>query len=296
MPEQITGVLVLIASPSDTEDERIAVSEAMADWNVLRGRRQNAALLGWRFEKHAVPRIGGRAQEIINEQSVNQADAVVAFFDSKLGTNTGVDVSGTAEEINKAADAGKPVHVYFSREELSRDVDTEQLQALKDFQEGLQERGLLGFYDSPADLADQVIRALEHDLETEGWSEDAAAAARAKPGGVDLRWRHEHKKEARGTDKKGKMQYRTTRNLLIVSNESGVKAEGLTFTVEPIGDTDFHFEPVEAAVELSGHSQMSWPLMAGGGWGHTGNNVLVKAEWHESGTPKSGSWNITLDN
>ena len=295
MPEQVTGVLVLIASPSDTSDERIAVSEALADWNVIRGRRQSAALLGWRFEKHAVPRIGGRAQEIINEQAVNKADAVVAFFDSKLGTNTGVDVSGTAEEINRAADAGKPVHVYFSREDLSRDVDPEQLQALKNFQEGLMKRGLLGFYDSPADLADQVIRALEHDIETQGWSEDAAAMARAKPGGADLRWKHEHIKEAKGTDNKGNMKYRTIRNHLIVSNESPVKAEGLTFSVEPIDDAQFHFDPVEAPVDLNGHSQMSWLLIADGGWGQTGNNVLVKAEWREGERAKDGSWSVALD-
>ena len=48
MPQQMTGVLVLIASPGDTVDERIAVSEALAGWNVIRGRRQGAALLGWR--------------------------------------------------------------------------------------------------------------------------------------------------------------------------------------------------------------------------------------------------------
>lgn len=295
MPEQITGVLVLIASPTDAADERITVSEALSDWNVVRGRRQGAALLGWRFEKHAVPRLGGRAQEIINEQAVGQADAVVAFFDSKLGTDTGVDVSGTAEEINKADDAGKPVHVYFSREDLSRDVDPEQLQALKDFQEGLEQRGLLGFYETPADLADQVIRALEHDLETQGWSEDAVDRARAKPGGVDLRWKHEHVKEPKGLDQKGKMKYTTIRNHLIVTNEGAVKAEGLTFTVEPIDDTDFHFDPVEAPVDLSGHSQMSWLLIAGGGWGNAGNNVLVKAEWLEDNRSKNDSWSVALE-
>lgn len=294
MPEQITGVLVLIASPSDTADERIAVSEALADWNVIRGRRQGAALLGWRFEKHAVPRLGARAQEIINEQAVSKADAVIAFFDGKLGTNTGVDVSGTAEEINKAADAGKPVHVYFSREDLPRDVDPVQLQALKEFQKGLEERGLLGFYETPADLADQVVRALEHDLETEGWSETAAAAARGKPGGADLRWRHEHIKEPTGSDNKGSIKYRTIRNHLIVSNESDVKAEELKFTVEPIDDTQFHFDAVETPVDLNGHSTMSWRLIAGVGWGSAGNNVLVKAEWREGDQLKSGSWSVAL--
>jgi len=92
------------------------------------------------LEKHAVARLGGRAQEIINEQAVNKSDAVVAFFDSRLGTATGVDVSGTAEEINKAADAGKPIHVYSSQEDLPRDVETDQLEALKAFQNGLHDR------------------------------------------------------------------------------------------------------------------------------------------------------------
>lgn len=40
---------------------------------------------------------------------------------------------------------------------------------------------------------------LEHGLETDGWGEDAAAAARSKPGGADLRWRHGHINELEGT-------------------------------------------------------------------------------------------------
>jgi hypothetical protein len=295
MPQQMAGVLALIASPGDTVDERIAVSEALADWNVIRGRRQGSALLGWRYEKHAVARLGGRPQEIINEQAVNQSDVVVAFFDSRLGTNTGVDVSGTAEEINKAADAGKPVHVYFSQEDLPRDVDTQQIEALKAFQDGLRDRGLLGYYTSPADLADQVVRALEHDLETEGWADDAASKARSKPGGAELRWEHEHAREAKGMDRKGKMTYRTTRNHLIVSNEGQGAAEGLTFTVEPINDTMFHFDAVEEPFDLGPRSQMAWLLIAGGGWGNTGSNVLVKAQWHEGDQVKAGEWTVTLN-
>lgn len=295
MPQQITGVLVLIASPGDTVDERIAVSEALADWNVIRGRRQGSALLGWRYEKHAVARLGGRPQEIINEQAVNQSDAVVAFFDSRLGTKTGVDVSGTAEEINKAADAGKPVHVYFSQEDLPRDVDTQQIEALKAFQSGLRDRGLLGYYTSPADLADQVVRALEHDLESEGWAEDAASRARSKAGGVELRWEHQYEREAQGLDSKGKMTYRTTRNHLIVTNEGRVTAERLTFTVEPVHDTMFHFDAVAEPFDLRPRSQMAWLLIAGGGWGNTGSNVLVKAQWHEGEQVKVGEWTVTLN-
>ena len=212
-----------------------------------------------------------------------------------MGTNTGVDVSGTAEEINKAADAGKAVHVYFSQEDLPRDADTKQIDALRAFQEGLEDRGLLGHYTSPADLADQVIRALEHDLETEGWTEDAENKARAKPGGAELRWEHQYEREAKGLDKKGKMTYRTTRNRLLVSNEGRAAAEGLSFTVEPINDTMFHFEEVEEPLDLAPRSQMSWPLIPSGGWGNTGNNVLVKAQWNEGEQGKVGEWTVTLN-
>lgn len=75
------------------------------------------------WERQAVPEVGGRPQALINSQAVDRADVVVAFFDSRLGSHTGVDVSGTAEEIHRATDLGKPVHVYFSNERLPRDTD-----------------------------------------------------------------------------------------------------------------------------------------------------------------------------
>lgn len=123
MPQLTNGVLVLIASPGDAVEERAAVREALVDWNITRGRRERVALLPWLFERHAVAKVGDRPQAIINAQAVDKADVVVAFFDSRLGTATEVDVSGTAEEINRAADLGKSVHVYFSEEPLPRDVD-----------------------------------------------------------------------------------------------------------------------------------------------------------------------------
>lgn len=294
MPQQMTGILVLIASPGDAVDERIAVSEALADWNVLRGRRQDAALLGWRYEKHAVARLGGRPQEVINEQAVNQSDAVVAFFDARLGTQTGIDVSGTAEEINRAADSGKPVHVYFSVEDLPRNIDTDQIEALRAFQDGLQERGLVGYYKSPADLADQVVRALENDLETEGWAEVAASSSRSKPGGAELRWEHKREREAKGLDRRGNMTYRTTRNELIVSNDGRVAAQRLTFTVEAIDGTVFHFDPVKEPFDLGPRSRMAWLLIPSGGLNNTGRNVLIRAQWYEGDQVKVGDWTVAL--
>lgn len=90
------------------------------------------------------------------------------------------------------------------------------------------------------------------------------------------------------------MTYRTTWNHLIVSNEGRAAAEGLTFTVEPVGDTEFHFEAVDAPFDLRPGSEMAWSLIPFGGWGTTGTNVLVKAQWHEGDQVKEGEWTVTL--
>lgn len=153
---------------------------------------------------------------------------------------------------------------------------------------------MLGYYTSPADLADQVVRALEHDLESDAWAEDAARNALSKPRGAELHWEHRQEREAKGLDRKGKMTYRTTRNELVASNDGPAAAEGLTFTVEPIDGTVFHFDAVEAPFDLGPRSQMAWLLIPSGGWGNTGRNVRVKAKWHEGDQAKAGEWSVTL--
>lgn len=288
----MTGVLVLIASPGDTFDERAAVSDALNDWNITRGRRDGVALLPWRYEQHSVPKLGDRAQAIINEQAVSKCDVVVAFFDSRLGTSTGVDVSGTAEEINKAADAGKPVHVYFSEEPLPREVDPEQLQALRDFKKQLEQRGLLGTYSDPADLAGQVTRAVESDIDEKGWS--TALPGPRPRSGANLRWEHLHEKEQRGLDKKNKMQYRTTQNDLVVTNDGDADAENLTFTVESIGELHFHMQYDGEPVTVSRGSTMAWLFIASASMGDTGRSVRVQAKWDEDGTPQEREWTVLV--
>lgn len=137
---------------------------------------------------------------------------------------------------------------------------------------------MLGHYTSPADLADQVVRALEHDLKTEGWTEEAAQHARLKQGGAQLRWAHRRDREQAGVDPKGKVKYRTTRNELVVNNEGAMAAERLTFTLEPIGETHFRFDQIEETFDLSPGSQMAWLLIPLSG---SGRNVRVTAQWYE---------------
>ena len=73
-----------------------------------------------RWETHAHPVTGTRPQGAINDQLVAQADLLVGMFWTKIGTSTGVAVSGTAEEIDKIVAAGKPAMLYFLGGRLTR--------------------------------------------------------------------------------------------------------------------------------------------------------------------------------
>ncbi|MGC4154495.1 MAG: hypothetical protein QM628_15655 [Propionicimonas sp.] len=289
MPQVVNSVLVVIASPGDTAEERAAVRNALVDWGVSTGRRLGVVALPWLWERQAVPEIGGRPQALINGQAVDRADVVVAFFDSRLGSHTGVDVSGTAEEIHRAMDLGKPVHVYFSDEPIARDADLDQLKALQDFRADLEKVGLLGTYSDPLDLAGQVVRAVEHDIDTRGW--DAPAAPTSEKG-AELAWRHDHIKEQKGLDRNGRMQCRSTTNRLVVQNQGSADATDLVF------DTVWEADPAAppprieerpAPVTVPAHSEMQWlcvPLAVG--------NLRINATWTEAGQPREQTWTVLI--
>lgn len=228
---------VLIASPSDTREERDAVEGSLAGWNAARAEPAQTMLLPWRWEMHSVPVLGSTAQSVINSQAVDQADIVIALFDTRLGQQTEAALSGTAEEIERAHNAGKPVHVYFSEEPIPRGADLDQLKALQGFRETLQKIGLLGTYANPADLAYQVRGAIEHDLQQLGL---AAPTGIKQPTGAVIRSHYLHEKIPNGFDSKGKQKF-TTKSRLVIANRGLAAAEGLTATVAtPDGAENFH--------------------------------------------------------
>lgn len=279
MPALANTVLVLVASPGDAMDERATVRDELNDWSVTNGSRQGVVLLPWLYERHAVARMGDRPQSLINSQAVDKADVVVAFFDSRLGSDTGADVSGTAEEIERAIEQGKPVHVYFSREPIQRDADLQQLSALEDFKSALQSRGLLGDYTDPKDLAGQVVRAIQADVDERGWGDALIPSARS---GAQLSFTHEKETEPT-TDSKGRLKTRTTRNSLVVANSSVVAAEDLTFELAVAeGGHEPHFDGPAEPVTIHGNSSRQWTLIP-----FDSVTVQVDAKWTESGKPRT---------
>src|SRR5207237_77567 len=125
---------ILIASPSDVEDEREIAVKVIQEWNDLYSYSRSVVLLPLRWETHSAPEYGIRPQEIINRAVVDQCDLLLGIFWTRIGSPTGIADSGTLEEIARVAKAGKPVMLYFSKVGADPDrLDLDQLNKLKAF-------------------------------------------------------------------------------------------------------------------------------------------------------------------
>lgn len=172
-----------------------------------------------------MPLLGDHPQSIINEQGVDGADIVVALFGSRLGSPTREAVSGTVEEIERAVNSGKPVHPYFSTAPLPHDVDTSQLDGLRQFRQEISERGLLGEFDDVRQLESQIWAAIELDLAR---MDMATAASQETSVGVRFRVASHSERLQTGIDKSGKVKYKTKR-WYEVTNTGDLAAESVTF-------------------------------------------------------------------
>ncbi|QCQ17252.1 DUF4062 domain-containing protein [Microbacterium sp. RG1] len=221
---------VMIASPSDVPEARDAVERAIHSWNDANARTKQVILLPWRWETSSVPLLGGHPQKLINGQGVDDSDIVFALFGGRLGSPTPDAVSGTAEEIDRAVEMGKPVHLYFSTAPLPSDIDTAQLDALRTFRQAMQERGLLGEFSNVDQLNHEVWKAIEHDLTQLRLENSPQQRVRT---GVDLLVQPGSERELNSYDSKGKPRYRT-RRWLEIENRGDVDAEQVV--IRPVGE------------------------------------------------------------
>lgn len=235
MTYRATVITVMIASPFDVGAERDAVEEAIHEWNVSNAGNRKVVLLPWRWEKNSVPQLGGHPQALINAQGVDQSDVVVAMFAGRLGKATPEAISGTAEEVARAQEAGKPVHLFFSNGSIPARTDPEQLAALNGFKAQMETAGLYGEFSDPADLASQVRRALDYDVAhlpaAEGEPESAPATPVGKP--VDFIAQPGSERLPNGVTRGGKPKWKTN-HWADVTNVGTEDAQNVRF--QTVGD------------------------------------------------------------
>lgn len=147
-------VSVMIASPGDVLRERQIVRDLLHEYNDLYARANKCVLLPVGWETHSAPDLSGRPQEIINKRVLKDCDILVGIFWTRIGSPTGVEESGTVEEIKRHIEERKPAMVYFSSMPIAPDsVDQKQYDALKSFKQWCMDRGIVQPYDDHADFA-----------------------------------------------------------------------------------------------------------------------------------------------
>jgi hypothetical protein len=153
---------ILIASPSDVKEEHEIAVRVIQDWNHLHSNKRRIAVLPLRWETHTAPEYNVRPQEAINRQIVDDCDLVVAIFWTRFGTRTGESDSGTLEEIERVAKAGKPVMLYFSHVPVDpNSIDFPQMKKVKTLREVIATNALIDTFASRLEFHDKFTRQLE---------------------------------------------------------------------------------------------------------------------------------------
>ena len=170
MPFTAHTLRVLIASPSDLTEERLAATDVVNEWNSQHAAAEGTVLLPVKWETHAVPTTGvKRPQEAINRQLVGPSDLLIGMFWTKLGTSTGVAESGTVEEIDQFVAAGKPAMLYFSSRPVDPNkIDLKQHRKLKAFKASTYTKALVGNFASVAELRTTLLRDLTNQVRLMG--------------------------------------------------------------------------------------------------------------------------------
>ncbi len=161
MPTQGTIYRILIASPSDCAKERASIQEVIYSWNSAHSLHTNVILEPVMWETHVIPAIGDRPQELINRQLVDYCDFLIGAFWTRIGTETGGHVSGTAEEINEMRTKGKNVFLYFSSAPVALDsVDPDQYASLIKYKKELRGEGITFEYSDIVQFREMLHKHL----------------------------------------------------------------------------------------------------------------------------------------
>lgn len=155
---------------------------------------------------------------------MDKADIVI--FNSKVGQATARAISGTAEELDKAVDDGKQVHVYFSDAPVNR-ADLESAAELEEFSKSLESRGLYGSYSDATDLGFQVRQAIESDLDKLNL---AVPTGRRTAAGADPVAAYDYDIEPH-SDRNGKISHRRRNHRIRVVNSGEATANNFRFTL-----------------------------------------------------------------
>lgn len=156
-----------IASPGDTEQERILCDKVFQDINNTLGQRLNFRIESKKWEANARPSFGIDAQSIIVDQLLDEYQIFIGIMWNRFGAPTKRAGSGTEEEFNiaykKYIESGDvEIMIYFNKALAdASSLDLHQLSKVKEFKSKVKDLGgLYWSYDGPEEFKSQLTRHL----------------------------------------------------------------------------------------------------------------------------------------
>ena len=162
MPYDAIVYNVMIASPSDVNDERKTIREAIFEWNYKHSIANGMVLIPLGWETHSAPLLGEgqeeRPQAVINDMVLKHADVLIGIFKARIGSPTGRAASGTIEEINQHHSLGKPVLLYFGEQ---TGIVGDQDEAVQTYKEECKKKGVICEYSDCRELREKFYGHLQ---------------------------------------------------------------------------------------------------------------------------------------
>lgn len=236
MPYQANILQVLLSSPSDLPPQhREIITNAMHMWNATTGRMSKIHFAATDWKIGVSPTFGMHPQQIINETIVDSSDLAIVVFSGKLGTQTENFESGTVEEIERLAQAGKQVAVFVNRvPSISNGVhEAEEKLRLEKYLESIQTKCLYKQYSD----TDELTQAINAFLQSIAFSHSTKFSSESKISDskkLDMDnpsigvWASITKESYQETDSKGRLRTKT-KNLLNLENLTGVPVKNVRY-------------------------------------------------------------------
>jgi len=152
MARTVTKYSIFIASPSDMQEERIAIEEVVKELNLTFGNRQNIVIELLKWETHSAPGISTEhPQNLINKDIGDDYDIFVGLLWTRFGTPTDNAGSGTEEEFINAVKRfqadNNSIQLLFYFKDLApkslKDIDASELLKIDEFKKSLPAKNIL---------------------------------------------------------------------------------------------------------------------------------------------------------
>lgn len=151
---------IMIGCPGDIKEEIDMAMKVINHWTILHAEQHSTVLLPIHWATSSYPEHGAHPQTLLNGQLASKSDMLIGIFGAKVGTPTDEAQSGTIEEIEEHVKSGKPVMLFF-RKQNDTSTPASEIEKLQTFKSSVKDQCLYREYDSPSTFEATFTDALE---------------------------------------------------------------------------------------------------------------------------------------